>query len=376
MSGWAILGGVLAYVGHVATCVSLVNRMHSTAVHYRLIKVCELPVGLWLLGAPLAAWQLRENLIASILLSLYAFFCCLMLLKVFVEWLSRRLSGPPAALLSSSSELVNVASLLDRSLAGNAVGRFCARLPGNQIFLLEITRKTLAVPRLPPALAGLTIAHLSDLHFTGRIAREYFEYQVERTLQLQADMIVVTGDILDAWECREWIPATLGRLQAPHGVYFLLGNHDLRPGHPAELRAQLVDAGLIDVGNQVTRRMIRGTTVCLAGNELPWFSPAPDVSFEGVENEFPILLSHAPDQIDWAVQRRFPLMLAGHTHGGQIVFPVLGPVVAPSRYGVRYAGGVFQERGTVMHVSRGLSGEEPLRWNCPPELALLTLAAT
>jgi predicted MPP superfamily phosphohydrolase len=93
------------------------------------------------------------------------------------------------------------------------------------------------------------------------------------------------------------------------------------------------------------------------------------------DGPFRILLSHSPDQIDWAIRQRFPLMLAGHTHGGQIVFPVIGPVVSPSKYGTKYAGGLFQVSGVVMHVSRGLSGEEPVRWNCPPELAILTLVS-
>ena len=66
-------------------------------------------------------------------------------------------------------------------------------------------------------------------------------------------------------------------------------------------------------------------------------------------------------------------MLAGHTHGGQVRLPWIGAIVAPSRHGVRYASGTFFEPPTVMHVSRGLSAEKPLRWNCAPELTKLTL---
>ncbi len=66
-------------------------------------------------------------------------------------------------------------------------------------------------------------------------------------------------------------------------------------------------------------------------------------------------------------------MLAGHTHGGQIRFPLVGAIFAPSRFGVRYACGVFHETPTVMHVSRGLSGLDPLRYNCAPELTKLVL---
>ena len=67
------------------------------------------------------------------------------------------------------------------------------------------------------------------------------------------------------------------------------------------------------------------------------------------------------------------LALAGHTHGGQIQLPILGPIMSPSLHGSRYACGVFRRCDTVLHVGRGVSGETPLRWRCPPEIALLEL---
>ncbi len=66
-------------------------------------------------------------------------------------------------------------------------------------------------------------------------------------------------------------------------------------------------------------------------------------------------------------------MLAGHTHGGQIRIPLVGPLVAPSHYGSEFASGVFYLKPTLMHVSRGLSGVHPFRWFCPPEISILTL---
>jgi len=86
-----------------------------------------------------------------------------------------------------------------------------------------------------------------------------------------------------------------------------------------------------------------------------------------------LLLSHAPDQLTWARRFDFDLMLAGHTHGGQIRLPLLGPIVSPSRLGTQYASGTFEREPTVLHVSRGTSSFMPLRWNCPPELAVLEL---
>lgn len=363
-----------------------------------------MPLGIWLFAAP---WLFTTDATAP-LGSPYPIGCSLFLARVVVERLRQRLSGPPSALRAQSTRLVDVArELADAgaaplSLAGDWVGRWCGAAPGNEIFSLEIARKTLAVRGLPPALDGLLVAHLSDLHLTGHVARAYFEYQVEVANAAEPDIAVITGDILDHWKCREWLGDTLGRLRARYGVFFVLGNHDLRPGPPEQLRQTLRELGLVDVGNRTQRVAIRGVDVAIVGNERPWFRPAAvgtvidaatatgaatatdaataagaatatDAATAAASPAFRLLLSHSPDQIDWAVRHGFPLVLAGHTHGGQIVFPVIGPVVSPSLYGTKYAGGTFEVDGVVLHVSRGLSGEEPLRWNCPPELALLTL---
>lgn len=403
-------GIALALAGHIVLCVAIVNRLHSTGYHYRLVKAVEQPVAIWLLIAPPAWWLIvgrhawfltvraeqaaapatatkvfeslsrwaSELSLAQYVALAYAAACCGLFVFAVCEWAKRRLRRP-RSLLSSQGQLIDVAREFPQPLAGDRIGRWCAALPGNQLFQVELVRKTLLVPKLPAPLDGLTIAHLSDLHFTGRIAREYFEYQMDRVNEFDADLIMVTGDIVDSWSCFPWLATTLGRLRARQGRYFLLGNHDLRRGDPVALRHELVRLGFLDVGGTKQSVTIHGQAIEIYGNELPWFGPAPEVppvaaQTDGNETSpFRILLSHAPDQIRWAVDREFPLMLAGHTHGGQIVFPILGPVVAPSRYGVKYAGGVFDERGVVMHVSRGMSGEEPLRWNCPPELPLLTL---
>jgi predicted MPP superfamily phosphohydrolase len=73
------------------------------------------------------------------------------------------------------------------------------------------------------------------------------------------------------------------------------------------------------------------------------------------------------------VNHEFDLVMAGHNHGGQVRLPALGAILAPSRSGTRYAGGVFRRGQTILHVSRGTSSLTPFRWNCPPEIALLVL---
>jgi predicted MPP superfamily phosphohydrolase len=136
-------------------------------------------------------------------------------------------------------------------------------------------------------------------------------------------------------------------------------------------------AGAVHVGGRCVKLDMNGTMVVLGGNELPWYKPAADFGGDAKLDvnapTFRLLLAHSPDQFGWAVQRNVHLMLAGHLHGGQICFPLLGAITSPSIHGVRYVGGVHRERGTVMHVSRGVSSLMPLRVNCPPEIAVLTL---
>lgn len=283
-----------------------------------------------------------------------------------------------------ASERIDVA----RELGGRPIGpgpyQALARLPLNEAFEVEITRKTLRLPRLPEALDGLRILHLSDVHFLGTIDRPWFDFVFDRLAQIPVDLIAFTGDLFDNLACRDWLSTTLARLDAPHGKLFILGNHDWYLDPPA-IRGDLTALGWTDVGGTSRTLDIRGHAVLVAGSEFPWLGPRPDVprvsgnsatpaNEIGVDaSPFRLLLSHSPDDLPWARKHGIDLMLAGHNHGGQVILPVIGPVYSPSRYGVRYAGGTFFEGATVLHVSRGLSGRHPLRWNCCPEVTVLTL---
>ena len=111
----------------------------------------------------------------------------------------------------------------------------------------------LTLERLPKELDGLSIAHLSDLHFTGRIGIEFFEEVVHQTAALRADLIVITGDVLDEIEYLDWFDRTLSKLSAPLGIYFVLGNHDQFTGEAPRLRRALETVGMIDLGSRWKR---------------------------------------------------------------------------------------------------------------------------
>lgn len=249
-------------------------------------------------------------------------------------------------------------------------------IPGNEILRLEVDRKEIFLPRLPDELDGFTITHLSDLHLKGHMAEDFYRKVVNQANDLQSEMIVIAGDIFDRTKCFAWT-RTIAELSADCGVYFILGNHEVRTHDTDSCRKTLVDEGFIDLGARHMSLLIRGYPVVLAGNELPWHIPAADMSTldesQYEQRPLKILLSHTPDQIGWARSRDFDLMLAGHNHGGQIRLPGIGAIVSPSWYGTRYAGGIYYFDPTLMHVSRGISGTSPLRWNCPPEITQLVL---
>ena len=383
-----LLAGI---AGHLALWVALFNRNHALGLPRRIIQVTEKIHISAALGIP-AYWGYRlvaKGCPADPVAALFsdrmfeaAYFdvSCLVLVYVTAFWLLRRLTVvPPAALLQATTTIHDVRLATGEPLVNGVLATALSIVPGNEVTKLSVTEKTLALTALDSRLENFTIAHLSDLHFTGALSREYFDFVIERVNEMQADLVVVTGDIVDQDKCIAWIPETLGRLRARCGKFFILGNHDKRVTDVLALRRTISDCGFVDLGSRAEYVTIDGCRILLAGNERPWFGSTPDVPVRTKDrNGSPILrvlLSHSPDQIPWARRQDFDLMLAGHTHGGQIRLPIIGPMVAPSLFGVKYASGVFYEAPTLVHVSRGVSGLDPIRINCLPEVTKLTLRA-
>ena len=149
--------------------------------------------------------------------------------------------------------------------------------PGNEAATLAIDRKRLAVPRLPAELEGLTIAHISDLHMTGRVGAKYFDYVADQVNSLRPDVIAITGDLIEKEACWPWLESSLCRLCAPLGVYFILGNHDDFID-AARTRKLLADAGLVCLSGRWVRADWNGAAVLVGGNELPWMAPAASLA--------------------------------------------------------------------------------------------------
>lgn len=270
-------------------------------------------------------------------------------------------------------EVVDVERQLGHRPKGEGHHAFLAHLPGNQIFQVEYVERTLHPARLPAAWDGLTVLHLSDLHFHGTPDRAYFEAVLDRCAAWEPDLVCLTGDIADSDTHHAWIEPLLGRLRWKVAAFAILGNHDHR--HDVEvIRAELRKLGMSVLVNDWLEAEVRGERVAVIGHEGPWLRGEPDLSTcpEGV---FRLCLSHTPDHMAWARRNGIDLVLAGHVHGGQIRMPPFGSILVPSRCGRRYDSGAFEEGGTLLHVSRGLSGEHPVRYNCRPEVTLITLRA-
>jgi uncharacterized protein len=257
-----------------------------------------------------------------------------------------------------------------------------AKLPGNQIVSMQRNRKQLLIDGLPDALVRLKVAHLSDVHLTGQLTSDFYRLAMDWIAGQSPDLIVLSGDIVDYESALQQIKPIFEGLTAPLGMAFILGNHDKRLPDPTEVCRQLRTLGWMDLGKDNASVARGDVAIELVGNELPWFErhavassgDSQSVTRKPSKATLKIGVAHSPDQFAWGVQQQCNLLLCGHTHGGQIRFPAIGPIVAPSWYGARYASGVFHRNKTTMHVSRGLSGVHPFRWGCMPEVSILELA--
>ena len=241
----------------------------------------------------------------------------------------------------------------------------------------EVVRHRLTLPGLE---SGLRVAHLTDLHF-GPVQRlTAVRAWVDATLALEPDTILITGDFLEderALPDLSQLCAELERLHAPLGVFAVLGNHDYGAfGSVNELHT-LTDA-LESVGIRVlvNQGFWLRQDVYVAGLDDLWLGqPDLEQSLRNApKNAALILLSHHPDVLP-SVPPSVALTLSGHTHGGQVVLPVVGPVHTGSKYRARFAAGFVRgDLGALGFVSRGLGTTAlPLRYGCPAELVLLEL---
>ena len=234
---------------------------------------------------------------------------------------------------------------------------------------LEVTRAIVPVAGLPPALAGLRVGLITDIHRSLFVSHDDVARAVTALMNEKPELIVLGGDYV-TWRDRAYVGPSaeaLDPLTAPHGVFGILGNHDDDHDMPAALGRN----GVQVLKDARTRLSIKGETLDLVGIRF-WTKRLGDIAaLTRGASPVTILLAHDPRRLTEAAALNLPLVLSGHTHGGQIVLPLFGAIAAQKFPTVA---GIGRRDRTTLFVSRGVGTiYVPVRINCPPEVALLTL---
>ena len=187
-----------------------VNLIYSFPLHRKLQRGGRLLVGLLVFAFPAILWW---NF--PLILDWYLYLCCFISLVVMPILTFRRHNRkPPVELIANSSRVVDVAKAVGAPLYGFGKHWRLAHLPGNQVFEVEFSERTLKLPRLPAAWDGLTILHVSDLHFHGTPTKEFFHYVLDTVIADGVpDIVCITGDYVDTIRHHAWIKPMLKRLQ-------------------------------------------------------------------------------------------------------------------------------------------------------------------
>lgn len=270
------------------------------------------------------------------------------------------------------------------ALATGSVGAFAGLAYGHDVepHELSVERVHITLQRLPQEFDGFTLALLSDFHY-GNYVVPVLASAIKQANEASPDLALLAGDYVtshddgtkkltqDADTCAQ----VLSQLRARCGVLAILGNHDYAPRPAIVLESlhrhgiQLLRNNAFPVERNNSRLWIGGTDDVIKGK------PDLDAAFKGApQGEPKILLAHEPDFAD-AVSRKnlVDLQLSGHSHGGQVRLPLVGAPVLPPM-GEKYSMGLYRLNNMQIYTTRGLGMISPkVRFNCPPELTLLTL---
>jgi predicted MPP superfamily phosphohydrolase len=248
---------------------------------------------------------------------------------------------------------------------------------------VEITQVGVKLPRLGKALDGFRMVQVSDIHMGGWMDTDRFSYVMKLALAQQADLLALTGDFVIFRGMRQDITSEVNDLSEVFNMLGnvprvgILGNHDIRT-NPSEIRKMLKKYAILDLTNGV-HTIVRGDDrLHIAGvDDILFGFPDLDKVVAALPKDgAAILLSHEPDFADESVKTgRFDLQISGHSHGGQVVPPIIGPYYLP-RGGRKYYDGLYQVGSMLQYTNRGVGMVPPfIRINCRPEITVFTLQA-
>jgi predicted MPP superfamily phosphohydrolase len=368
---------LLLLIGHGALWTVIANIGHAVGLSDRAVDVLRLVlaaaiVGLAglivasVIGGPLASWHwaLQAYAVACLVIAVIG------LPAVTLLRLRRRM---PAGIAGSAVEIDLAAQEGKDALIGPGRHAWLLRLPGNESFRIKAMEWEVALANLPEEWDGLSLVHLSDLHCAASYRPRYFEAVADIAGGWPADIVALTGDLVDDDQAIDWLEPVLSRLRGRFGTFAILGNHDLAH-QPRKIRRAVVQAGFADLEGRWTQLALEGGILAVGGTSYPW-GPALDPAAMP-EADFRLLLSHSPDQFPRAARWGVDLVLSGHNHAGQVRLPLVGPVFMPSLYSRRFDRGFFRSGRTLLYVSQGVAGQHPIRYGgCLPEVTRLVLRA-
>lgn len=241
-------------------------------------------------------------------------------------------------------------------------------------YFFEVNTYKVPVTRLPKEFEGFRIAQLTDIHY-GSLPHAVVDSVIQKTKTLKVDLIALTGDYIYSNLVEEIKPVweLLGQLEASEGVYSVLGNHDLYKDNEDSLEA--LERSKQNIRHKSKAITKKGKRIWIGGaGDLKTDELGIDKTFAGVDTqECKILLAHNPDTVKTNFLTRVDLVIAGHTHGGQIVIPFYGPLVLP-KGSKKYDRGFFRTPKGNLFISKGIGTSTfPVRFNCPPEITILEL---
>ena len=265
--------------------------------------------------------------------------------------------------------------MLFAGAAGSVANAFCI-----EPAWLSVTRKEMDCPLLPPALDGLRVGVLCDLHFKPDQDEPLLEEAVSILLAEKPDLITLPGDFIDH-SPRVVAPMLriLSRLSAPFGVYASPGNHDGWNMDSRIMARAFEKCGISFLINRNTAVSVHGEHIAIAATDHVWLGkPDPERTVQGIRSGTPVIaLVHEPDFFDTMTAfHPIALQVSGHTHGGQCRVPVVGYAPARVAFGRHYLEGAYARGDSRLFVSRGVGTTGMrVRFACPPEVAILTLRA-
>jgi predicted MPP superfamily phosphohydrolase len=243
-----------------------------------------------------------------------------------------------------------------------------------------VERVLVPISGLPPQLDGLTIVQLSDIH-SGMFMREAQMAEYARIASsLKPDIIALTGDFVATHSDQvEPFMNAMSLLEAKHGVFACLGNHDIFTRSEEALAHRFSKAGFKMLRNKNEIIDIAGAKLNVIGVDYLFASRSTASTLDHVLSEISmegttILLQHAPQLFPQAAKFGIDLTLSGHTHGGQIALTIGNMIIAPARFSTMFLAGLFKIGDSHLYVNRGLGTTgPPIRINAPPEITHITL---